>query len=306
MARWTDIARWVGPTDNHSAGGMASDVRGVVEHIASGSFQGTIAWQRNPDANVSSHFIVSRAGEIVQMVDTADASWAQKDGNGTWLSIENEGRTSGDPGYQPGLERLTDAQVDANARILVKAHQVYGAKVPLQLATTPSGRGLGHHSMGYEAGANWGHQFCPGETIKSQKPAILARAVQIANGEDDDMSWGTDPLMQGTPGYAGQQHDTALAFAWQAATEAAKGVARLEAAQAAESTTVGTLLQLLQSATAGDGSLDTADVKATIVAEHETTRVLLVEQHTAEMAALKADHDAELAGLRAELAAAGG
>jgi hypothetical protein len=113
------------------------------------------------------------------MVDTADASWAQEAGNRTWLSIENEGRVKGDPGYRPGLEVLTDAQLAANAQLLAYAHRVL--RIPLQLATTPAGRGLGHHSMG----ADWGHQSCPGTPIIAQKPEIVRRAIAIVNGEDD-------------------------------------------------------------------------------------------------------------------------
>lgn len=168
MGRWTDIATWVGPTPNQ--GGRMSEQRGVVVHTAVGSFEGTKAWQRNPDANVSSHFIVAYDGRIAQMVDTDVVAWTQKAGNGHWLSIENEGDTT---------KPLTPAQVAANGRILRKAHQVYG--VPLQLATSPSGRGLGHHSMGAESGVDWGHSACPGAKIKAQKPAILA----AAKGEDD-------------------------------------------------------------------------------------------------------------------------
>lgn len=47
-------------------------------------------------------------------------------------------------------------------------------------------------------------------------------AVPAVEEEDEPMgnSW-TQPLTQGTPGYAGQQRDTALAFTWQAAAQAA-------------------------------------------------------------------------------------
>lgn len=148
---------------------------GVVVHIAAGYYEGTISWQKNPSADVSSHFIVSKSGKIAQMVDTADAAWTQRDGNGEWLSIENEG-------FLP--ERLTDAQVVANAKILAKAHQVYG--VPLVVTNTPRSRGLGHHSMGPENDINWGHSQCPGPAIKAQKPAIVALAKQfVAQGGFD-------------------------------------------------------------------------------------------------------------------------
>lgn len=186
VGRWTDIAQWVGPTVNQ--GGPMRRHDGVVLHIAEGSYDGTIAWQKNPAADVSSHFIVAKDGRIAQMVDTDTTAWTQRDGNGEWLSIENEGRLP---------TALTDAQVEANARILAKAHQVYG--VPLQVTDTPTKRGLGHHSMGAENGFDWGHPSCPGAAIKAQKAAIVARAQQIINGEDDTMDQATfDKLLAGS------------------------------------------------------------------------------------------------------------
>jgi hypothetical protein len=122
---------------------------------------------------VSSHFIVSKSGQIVQMVDTNRKTWAQRDGNSQWLSVENEG-------FLPNP--LTSAQIAANAKILAKANKVYG--VPLQVTNTPKTRGLGHHSMGAENGLDWGHSACPGPAIKAQKPAIVAGAKLIVMGVD--------------------------------------------------------------------------------------------------------------------------
>lgn len=202
---WSDIATWVGPTANRTEGGMASPPRGLVLHIASGFYDGTISWQRQTGASrTSSHFIVARDGRAAQMVDTADASWAQRSGNGTWLSVELEGFAPDDGLHasHPGWETATPQQIEVCARLLARAHQVYG--VPLQLASSPSGRGLGHHSMGAESGTDWGHSLCPGTAIKAQKPTILARAQQLAAGahddEGDDMgaSFGPVQLEQGT------------------------------------------------------------------------------------------------------------
>jgi hypothetical protein len=66
--------------------------------------------------------------------------------------------------------------------LLVRGHRAYG--YPLVIATCPGDEGLGHHSMGAECGANWGHSQCPGPAIKAQKPAILAPAIQILLGDD--------------------------------------------------------------------------------------------------------------------------
>jgi len=154
--------------------------RGLVVHIASGFYGGTIEWERNPDANVSSHFVLGRAGQLAQLVDTDVTAWTQRAGNGHWLSVECEGFALDDPLHSthPGWEQLTAAQLDAIAWLLVHGHQQYG--YPLQLAGSPTGRGLGYHSMGAEHGYNWGHLHCPGESIKAQLPTILARAQVLA------------------------------------------------------------------------------------------------------------------------------
>jgi hypothetical protein len=163
MGWWTDIAIKHPGTPNH--GGAMVEQRGLVVHIAEGSYQGTISWIMNPDSSVSSHFVVSKSGEITQMLDTDVVAWTQAEGNGHWLSVENEG-------YIPNP--LTPAQVEANARIFRKGHEVYG--YPLVVANSPSDRGLGHHSMGAENGVYWGHSECPGQNIKAQKPDIVAKA----------------------------------------------------------------------------------------------------------------------------------
>lgn len=189
MGWWTDLAEVRGPVINSGDGDgrpgeladRAVECRGLILHIADGYYEGTISWQHNPDADVSSQFVVAGPrdvakgipdGKIAQCVDTDERAWTQRDGNGHWLSVECSG-FSGDA--------LSAAQIESCARILARGHQIYG--YPLQLATSPSGRGLGHHSMGAESGVNWGHSNCPGPKIKAQKPLILARAIAIANGE---------------------------------------------------------------------------------------------------------------------------
>lgn len=176
MGLWTDLAEYVGPTPNH--GGPMQEQRGQVEHIMAGTYNGSIAWGKNPASGVSFHFAVRKDGHIGQLLDTDITAWTQRDGNGHWVSVENEG-------YLP--DPLTDAQIEANAKLYARGHKVYGW--PLKIANSPTEYGLGHHSMGAENGYNWGHSACPGEAIKAQKQRILDRATMIVNGqlEDDDM-----------------------------------------------------------------------------------------------------------------------
>jgi hypothetical protein len=173
MARWTDLAAWIGPTRNSGDGDgtpgepadRMAEYRGLVVHLAAGSYDGTIAWEKNPSAQVSSHFVTARDGRCAQVVDTDDQSWCQRTGNAGWLSVENEG-------FLP--QTLTAQQRDVIAALLARTHRVYG--VPLQLATSPTGRGLGYHSMG---GPAWGHIACPGPAIIAQLPGIVERAKRL-------------------------------------------------------------------------------------------------------------------------------
>lgn len=203
MSRWSDIAEWRG-TPN--VGGAMQNYRGVVLHIAEGSYEGTISWCQNPEAEVSAHFVVSKTGQAAQLVDTATQSWCQSAGNPYWISIENEGH---------GGDALTDAQVQACARILGRAHQEHG--IPLQLANTPSQRGLGYHSMGGDA---WGgHYGCPGPRIIAQRTQIIARAEALV-GEESLMATTNekiDAMMMGFP--STPDGDPVCPTRWQIATE---------------------------------------------------------------------------------------
>ncbi|MFJ1789553.1 peptidoglycan-binding protein [Streptomyces anulatus] len=165
MAKYSK-AQWRPISINHTKGGQSS-VRGLVVHIMAGTLAGTDSWFRNPAARASSHFGTGRNGALYQWVDTANRAWAQAGGNSSWLSIENEGR---------GGDSLTSAQMDRIAEVFAWVHKTYG--VPLQVASSPSGRGLGYHAMG---GSGWGgHTQCPGTRIVKQLPEIVARAKRLA------------------------------------------------------------------------------------------------------------------------------
>jgi hypothetical protein len=165
-----------------NAGGTMSGHRGVVLHIAEGTYRGTIAWQLNPDQRYSSGqsvttcstWIVGKEqGEWAQMVDSGRIAWCQRDGSRTWLSIELAGYAPNPP---------TAWQIEACAQLLAWAHQTHG--IPVAIADHPGERGLGHHSMDREwLGEEWGHDSCPGSGVIKAKGAIVARAKAILAGE---------------------------------------------------------------------------------------------------------------------------
>lgn len=165
-------------------GGSMSSHRGLVQHVAEGTYRGTISWQMNPDqrysdgtkVNTCSTWIVGKSeGEIAQMVDTSEIAWCQRSGSRDWLSVEYAGYHT---------EALTPWQIKATALLLDWCNNIY--KIPIQIATSPAGYGLGHHSMDREnLGEEWGHEDCPGSKIIAQKPLIIstAKGYQVMSEE---------------------------------------------------------------------------------------------------------------------------
>jgi hypothetical protein len=167
MPIWAQ-ASWQGPPDSNF-GGPAVECRGLVEHIAEGSYGGTIGWQQNPISDVSSHFVMGLNGEVAQMLDTNATAWTQAAGNGHWVSAEFAGFSTGS---------YTPQQQEAASQLYAWLVQVHG--VPLQLADSPSGTGWGWHGMG---GVAWGnHPNCPGSANVALRTPMLARTIQILGG----------------------------------------------------------------------------------------------------------------------------
>lgn len=198
MAEWTDLADWIGPTPNRNPGGMRS-IFGVCLHIQQGTEPGSESWERNPAAQVSSHFLAPKTGRLKQMVDTADRAWAQAGGNDNYLSIECEGLSG---------QTLTADQVESCAEVLARASVNYG--VPLILADKPGDHGLIYHAAG---GDDWGgHPDCPGSPIIAQRSAIIQRAAQIVGRP---VTWSQHPypgfnLVQGMSGFLVAEMQRAL------------------------------------------------------------------------------------------------
>jgi len=124
---------------------------------------------------------------------------------------------------------------------------------------------------------------------------VLTGTAVLSTEEDEPMAntW-TQPLTQGTPGYAGQQRDTALAFTWQASNEAAQGVSKLLAAAEADEVRDKAALAAIQ-ALATAGGVDGAPIVAAVNAVRDEARARFAELATAV-------HDAEMRATAAELA----
>ena len=54
---------------------QGSKIIAIVDHITAGSFSGAVSWLRNQASKASAHYVISRAGEIVQLVADENSAW---------------------------------------------------------------------------------------------------------------------------------------------------------------------------------------------------------------------------------------
>jgi len=155
-------------TRNHTkAFRSAASVDQVVIHVAEGSFWGSIRWLRNPRSHGSSHFVVSREGEVVQLVDLKDVAWhaGNKWTNRRSIGIEHEGWTK--------RGGFTKAQYEASARLL--AYLSRRLEIPLDRRHV-----IGHHEVPHPRGRGRGgidHHTDPGRHWRWRHYLALARQL---------------------------------------------------------------------------------------------------------------------------------
>ncbi|WP_413778092.1 N-acetylmuramoyl-L-alanine amidase [Caproicibacterium sp. XB1] len=147
----------------------------IVCHITDGSYGGAVDWLCNPQSQASAHFVVSRAGEVTQLVDLQDGAWC----NGTsstpssayytdkstlaavrsrgvnanyyTISIEHEGM------YSQTHGALTEAQQAATVALIryirSEVQRIYGITIPIDR----------QHIVGHCEIAPQAKPTCPGE-----------------------------------------------------------------------------------------------------------------------------------------------
>ena len=138
----------------------ARTINGIVIHDTEGHFLGSIRALQNPRVDGSAHFVVSRAGQIVQLVPVTDVAWHS--GNSYWnlhsIGIEHEGWA--------GRRAYTEKEYRASAELVAylahrwsipidRTHIIGHSEVP-----DPYHRGLyGGVSHHHDPGPywNWGH-----------------------------------------------------------------------------------------------------------------------------------------------------
>jgi N-acetyl-anhydromuramyl-L-alanine amidase AmpD len=146
---------WLRSANHTSSARGIKSVDCIVIHVTEGSFWGSVRWLRNRSSHGSSHYVISRGGDIVQLVSTSDVAWhaGNRWVNRHSIGIEHEGFTR--------RGGFTKAQYEASARLVAylaaragmpvdRRHVIGHAEVP-----HPSGRGVGGADHHTDPGKKW-------------------------------------------------------------------------------------------------------------------------------------------------------
>jgi len=116
------------PSPNHDA--RARPVSMIVLHYTDmTSAEAAIARLCDPEAKVSAHYLVTRAGEIVRMVPEERRAWHA--GQSYWrgmtaINHDSVGIELDNPGHLNGYVPYTDAQIDALIPLVADIKQRHG------------------------------------------------------------------------------------------------------------------------------------------------------------------------------------
>lgn len=172
----------------------------IVCHITEGSYAGAVSWLCNKASQASAHFVVSRKGEVTQLVPIEKMAWA----NGTYtsctkasyygnstlatvrkrrtnanyytVSIELEGTTVSTAG------RLTDPQYDALITLIkyirTYVKSVYHIDIPFNRSSL-----VGHNEISPKS-----KPYCPGvyfpwgdiiASLNKREPAVSSTKIEL-------------------------------------------------------------------------------------------------------------------------------
>jgi hypothetical protein len=100
------------------------EIHYIVIHVTDGSYAGAVAWFMNPQSHVSSHYVVSREGDITQVVARRDIAWHSGNHmmNAESIGIEHEGITDDPAGF-------TDAEYSASAHLVAWLAHLYAIPI---------------------------------------------------------------------------------------------------------------------------------------------------------------------------------
>lgn len=164
----------------------------ICWHIADGTYNGTITWERNSSSQVSSHFVLGKNGEVAQLVPLDMAAWTQGgirnpthpyvkshpsvNPNQYCVSIECEGF------WKETKGKLTDAQfnsaVELTKHIVSEVKKLYNVDIPIDR----------EHMIGHCEINTVTRSHCPGELFPFDELIALARGEDAEPVQDETAS----------------------------------------------------------------------------------------------------------------------
>ncbi|NEP60691.1 MAG: peptidoglycan DD-metalloendopeptidase family protein [Symploca sp. SIO2G7] len=106
---------------NHTKGRAGQTIDTIFLHNTDGSFRGTVSWFKNPASQVSAHYVISRQGEIIQMVKDEDTAWhaGRRSDNRRSIGIEHEATK-----IKRGLTKAMESASIALVKYLMQQHDI--------------------------------------------------------------------------------------------------------------------------------------------------------------------------------------
>ena len=102
----------------------------LIVHSMAGTYQGTKSWFLNPKSKVSAHFLVSKKGDLLKMVDPQMAAWHVKNFNSKSIGIEFEDMDIKSPlNCLTNPQWCTPAQLKAGAELAATLMRNYNIPI---------------------------------------------------------------------------------------------------------------------------------------------------------------------------------
>lgn len=119
---------------NKSAGRNGQKPEAIILHVCDGAFEGSLNWLTNPRSMVSAHFLISKKGEVIQLVDPKDTAWhAGVVKNPTWKLLKKNLNPNS---YTIGIElagfayeKPSQAQIWATGRLVRELAMQYNITI---------------------------------------------------------------------------------------------------------------------------------------------------------------------------------
>lgn len=193
---------------NYSSGRKGYKPEIIVCHITEGSYAGAVSWLCNKTSEASAHFVVSRKGEVTQLVDLRNIAWCngtsttksknnyygkstnsivqkkKTNANNFSISIELEGRSITTAG------RLTDEQYDALVQLILhiqkEVKRIWGHTIPFDR----------NHIIGHNEVAPITKPYCPGTYFPwTALMTSLANRTTALNSKTSTLRVDSTPVM---------------------------------------------------------------------------------------------------------------